>query len=69
MSTRIEVQAVTLVESPGGKHLLSITSKTGAMELEFSRELWERLADTAKWFEKRVTVLSPTTNGVHKEKL
>jgi hypothetical protein len=46
----IHVQTVVLTESPDGTRLLSISSKTGPLELEFSAEVWKRLSESARWF-------------------
>ena len=46
----IHVQTVLLSETSDGKRLLSISSKTGPLDLEFSAEVWKQLSDSAKWF-------------------
>jgi hypothetical protein len=50
MSTKIDVQGVVLTELPGGARLLTVASKAGKLELEFTADAWARLSSTAKWF-------------------
>jgi hypothetical protein len=57
----IEVQGTTLTERHGSWFLV-ISSKTELVELEFSRAEWEKLAGSARWFNKHVTVINPKEN-------
>ena len=34
-------------------HILRVTCRAKVMELELSPELWQKLGENAKWFEKR----------------
>ena len=47
----IEVQSVVLMSTNNGVRILSLSSKTGPLELKFSAEMWKRLSDSARWFQ------------------
>jgi hypothetical protein len=58
----IVVLGVILSERPEGIRTLAISSKTGEFEFEFSDEQWTRLADSARWFSKHVTLVNGATH-------
>lgn len=52
MTKTIAVSQTVLRKAQDGKRILSVSSKVGEFDLEFSAELWSRLSETAQWFEK-----------------
>lgn len=57
----IKVVGTVLSESASGTKILTISTKTVEIELEFSPEQWRKLEESAGWHRRD---LSPYTNGV-----
>jgi hypothetical protein len=60
------VIGTVLSERPDGSRLLTISSETGSMEYEFNAAQWQKLGETAQWFEKHVTMIPDTATEEEK---
>ena len=58
----IVVQGTSVSELANGTRVLVVTTMASPVELQFTPEAWEKLAGSARWFNKHVTVINPKEN-------
>lgn len=51
----IRAQGTAVSVLADGTRVLVVTTKTSPVEIEFTPEEWEKLAESARWFEKKET--------------